>query len=134
MKRKRKYFRIGDLIIYSFFIIFFTGLGLKIMNLSQERASKVEIYVDSELKYVYPLQKEERDIFVDTNIGGVNVKFKDNMVRVTSSNSPLKLNVKQGWIKDPGEVIIGVPDRLLIKIVGDKKDNTDNDDIDFIVR
>ena len=26
------------------------------MNLSQERASKVEIYVDSELKYVYPLQ------------------------------------------------------------------------------
>ncbi|MDY3060192.1 NusG domain II-containing protein [Fusobacterium sp.] len=134
MKRKRKYFKIGDLIIYSFFIIFFTGLGLKIMNLSQERASKVEIYVDSELKYVYPLQKEERDIFVDTNIGGVNVKFKDNMVRVTSSNSPLKLNVKQGWIKDPGEVIIGVPDRLLIKIVGDKKDNTDSDDIDFIVR
>ena len=134
MKRKRKYFKIGDLIIYSFFIIFFTGLGLKIMNLSQERASKVEIYVDSELKYVYPLQKEERDIFVDTNIGGVNVKFKDNMVRVTSSNSPLKLNVKQGWIKDPGEVIIGVPDRLLIKIVGDKKENTDNDDIDFIVR
>ncbi|WP_294708517.1 NusG domain II-containing protein [uncultured Fusobacterium sp.] len=134
MKRKRKYFKIGDLIIYSFFIIFFTGLGLKIMNLSQERASKVEIYVDSELKYVYPLQKEERDIFVDTNIGGVNVKLKDNMVRVTSSNSPLKLNVKQGWIKDPGEVIIGVPDRLLIKIVGDKKDNTDSDDIDFIVR
>ena len=134
MRRKRKYFKIGDLIIYSFFIIFFTGLGLKIMNLSQERASKVEIYVDSELKYVYPLQKEERDIFVDTNIGGVNVKLKDNMVRVTSSNSPLKLNVKQGWIKDPGEVIIGVPDRLLIKIVGDKKDNTDSDDIDFIVR
>lgn len=134
MKRKRKYFKIGDLIIYSFFIIFFTGLGLKIMNLSQERASKVEIYVDSELKYVYPLQKEERDIFVDTNIGGVNVKFKDNMVRVTSSNSPLKLNVKQGWIKDPGEVIIGVPDRLLIKIVGDKEADRDSDDIDFIVR
>ncbi|WP_294065548.1 NusG domain II-containing protein [uncultured Fusobacterium sp.] len=134
MRRKRKYFKIGDLIIYSFFIIFFTGLGLKIMNLSQEKASKVEIYVDSELKYVYPLQKEERDIFVDTNIGGVNVKFKDNMVRVTSSNSPLKLNVKQGWIKDPGEVIIGVPDRLLIKIVGNKGDNTDSDDIDFIVR
>ena len=134
MKRKRKYFKIGDLIIYSFFIIFFTGLGLKIMNLSQERASKVEIYVDSELKYVYPLQKEERDIFVDTNIGGVNVKFKDNMVRVTTSNSPLKLNVKQGWIKDPGEVIIGVPDRLLIKIVGESNKNDKKDDIDFIVR
>ena len=131
MKRKRKYFKIGDLIIYSFFIIFFTGLGLKIMNLSQERASKVEIYVDSELKYVYPLQKEERDIFVDTVLGGVNVKFKDNMVRVTSSNSPKKINVKRGWISSPGEVIIGIPDRLLIKIVGDKKDE---DGLDYIIR
>ncbi|MDO4589545.1 MAG: NusG domain II-containing protein, partial [Fusobacterium sp.] len=65
---------------------------------------------------------------------GVNVKFKDNMVRVTTSNSPLKLNVKQGWIKDPGEVIIGVPDRLLIKIVGESNKNDKKDDIDFIVR
>lgn len=134
MKRKRRYFKIGDLVVYSFFVIFFVGLGSKIINLSQEKASKVEIYVDSKLKYVYPLQKEERDIFVDTNLGGVNVKFKDNMVRVTTSNSPLKLNVKQGWIKDPGEVIIGVPDRLLIKIVGESNKNDKKDDIDFIVR
>ena len=80
------------------------------------------------------MQEEERDIFVDTNIGGVNVKFKDNMVRVTTSNSPLKLNVKQGWIKNPGEVIIGVPDRLLIKIVGDSKNNNNDNDLDFIIR
>ena len=94
----------------------------------------MEIYVDGNLQYVYPLQEEERDIFVDTNIGGVNVKFKDNMVRVTTSNSPLKLNVKQGWIKNPGEVIIGVPDRLLIKIVGDSKNNNNDNDLDFIIR
>ncbi len=80
------------------------------------------------------LQKEERDIFVDTNLGGVNVKFKDDMVRVTTSNSPLKLNVKQGWIKDPGEVIIGVPDRLLIKIVGDSKNNDTGEELDFVIR
>lgn len=121
MKRKARYFKIGDLIIYSFLLFFFITLGINITKSSQEKASKVEIYVDGNLQYVYPLQEEERDIFVDTNIGGVNVKFKDNMVRVTTSNSPLKLNVKQGWIKNPGEVIIGVPDRLLIKIVGDSK-------------
>lgn len=133
MKRKRTYFKIGDLIVYSFLLLFFAGLGIKITTLSQERASKVEIYVDGTLQYVYPLQEEERDVFVDTNLGGVNVKFKDNMVRVTTSNSPLKLNVKQGWIKDPGEVIIGVPDRLLIKIVGDSGESND-EDLDFIIR
>lgn len=134
MKRKAKYFKIGDLVIYSFLLFFFAALGMNITSLSQEKASKVEIYVDGKLQYVYSLQKEERDIFVDTNLGGVNVKFKDDMVRVTTSNSPLKLNVKQGWIKDPGEVIIGVPDRLLIKIVGDSKNNDTGEELDFVIR
>ncbi|MGL5521409.1 MAG: NusG domain II-containing protein, partial [Cetobacterium sp.] len=48
------------------------------------------------------------------------------------SNSPLKLNVKQGWIGQPGEVIIGVPDRLIIKVVG--KTNERSDDVDFIIK
>ena len=101
------------------------------MELGEEKPSKVEIYVDGNLKYVYPLQKEQRDIFVDTVLGGVNVQLKDNMVRVTSSNSPKKINVKRGWISSPGEVIIGIPDRLLIKIVGDKENE---DGLDYIIR
>lgn len=129
--RGRRYFRVGDLVVYLFFIIFFYTLGTKVLELGEEKPSKVEIYVDGTLKYIYPLQKEERDIFVDTVLGGVNVKFKDNMVRVTSSNSPRKINVKRGWISSPGEVIIGIPDRLLIKIVGDKKDE---DGLDYIIR
>ena len=129
--RGRRYFRVGDLVVYLFFIIFFYILGTKVLELGEEKPSKVEIYVDGTLKYIYPLQKEERDIFVDTVLGGVNVKFKDNMVSVTSSNSPKKINVKRGWISSPGEVIIGIPDRLLIKIVGDKKDE---DGLDYIIR
>ena len=129
--RGRRYFRVGDLVVYLFFIIFFYTLGTKVLELGEEKPSKVEIYVDGTLKYIYPLQKEERDICVDTVLGGVNVKFKDNMVRVTSSNSPKKINVKRGWISSPGEVIIGIPDRLLIKIVGDKKDE---DGLDYIIR
>ena len=125
--RGRRYFRVGDLVVY----LFFYTLGTKVLELGEEKPSKVEIYVDGTLKYIYPLQKEERDIFVDTVLGGVNVKFKDNMVRVTSSNSPKKINVKRGWISSPGEVIIGIPDRLLIKIVGDKKDE---DGLDYIIR
>ena len=109
--RGRRYFRVGDLVVYLFFIIFFYTLGTKVLELGEEKPSKVEIYVDGTLKYIYPLQKEERDIFVDTVLGGVNVK--------------------RGWISSPGEVIIGIPDRLLIKIVGDKKDE---DGLDYIIR
>ena len=71
--------------------------------------------------------------FVDTSIGGVNVEIRDKKIRVTSSNSPLKLCVKQGWIGSVGESIIGVPDRLLIQIVGEVAEE-DEDYVDGVVR
>ena len=129
--KKTKYFKIGDLVIYIFLIIFFSVLIFKIGSFKDIKGAKAEIWVDGELKYVYPLQEEEKNIFVETNLGGCNVQFKDNMVRVTTSNSPLKIAVKQGFIKSPGEVIIGIPDRLVIKVVGDSKNDSD---IDFVAR
>ena len=129
--KKTKYFKIGDLVIYIFLVIFFSTLILKISGFKDIKGAKAEIWVDGELKYVYPLQEEEKNIFVETNLGGCNVQFKDNMVRVTTSNSPLKIAVKQGFIKSPGEVIIGIPDRLVIKVVGDSEDDSD---IDFVAR
>ena len=116
--KKNKYFKIGDLIIYIFLLTFFSILILKIGNFKDVKGSKAEIWVDGELKYVYPLQKE------------CNIQFKDYMVRVTTSNSPLKIAVKQGFIKSPGEVLIGIPDRLVVKVVGEQDENG----LDFVAR
>lgn len=132
-RHKEKYFKIGDILIYSFFISVFSFLVIIFLSLKDIRASQAEIYVDGKLKYTYPLVDKEKNVFIETNLGGVNVRFKDKKVRVTSSNSPLKINVKRGWIANPGEMIIGIPDRMIVKIVGDKKDETD-EDIDFIIR
>ena len=129
--KKTKYFKIGDLVIYIFLIIFFSVLIFKIGSFKDIKGAKAEIWVDGELKYVYPLQEEEKNIYVETNLGGCNVQFKDNMVRVTTSNSPLKIAVKQGFIKSPGEVIIGIPDRLVVKVIGDSENDSD---IDFVAR
>ena len=129
--KKTKYFKIGDLVIYIFLIIFFSVLIFKIGSFKDIKGAKAEIWVDGELKYVYPLQEEEKNVFVETNLGGCNVQFKDNMVRVTTSNSPLKIAVKQGFIKSPGEVIIGIPDRLVVKVIGDSENDSD---IDFVAR
>ena len=120
--KKTKYFKIGDLVIYIFLLIFFSILIFKIGSFKDVKGAKAEIWVDGELKYVYPLQEEEKNIFVDTNLGGCNVQFKDNMVRVTT---------KIFFIKSPGEVIIGIPDRLVIKVVGDSENDSD---VDFIAR
>ena len=129
--KKTRYFKIGDLVIYIFLMIFFSILIFKIGSFKDVKGAEAEIWGDGELKYVYSLQKEEKNVFVETNLGGCNIQFKDNMVRVTTSNSPLKIAVKQGFIKSPGEVIIGIPDRLVIKVVGDSEDDSD---IDFVAR
>ncbi|MFK4784488.1 NusG domain II-containing protein [Fusobacterium sp. MFO224] len=125
MKRKPCYFKKFDLIIYSFIaFIFFIGINYA-LSLKVEKGNKVEIYVNNQLKYVYPLQKDKKDYFVDTDLGGVNVEFIDMKVRVTSSNSPLKICVKQGLISKSGQTIIGIPDKLLIKITGESEEELD---------
>lgn len=131
MKRKPCYFKKGDLIIYLFLAIFFFFSLSYALNLKDERGNKIEIYVDNKLKYVYSLQEAKKEYFVDTNLGGVNVEIKDMKVRVTSSNSPLKICVKQGWISNVNDVIIGIPDRLLIKITGN---NNEDEELDSILR
>lgn len=132
MKKRKKYFRKGDILIYALLTGIFSILGLQITKFKTSDAASAEVYVNNQLKYVYPLQDDEKEIFVPTDIGGVNVKIKDKKIRVTTSNSPLKLNVKQGWIGQPGEVIIGVPDKLIVKVVG--KTNERTDDVDFIIK
>ena len=133
MQRRTEYFKRGDIVIYLLLVFLFFQLALNILQFPEVKAEKAEIDVDGRLEYVYPLQEEQKLFFVNTPIGGVNVEIKDKKIRVTTSNSPLKLCVKQGWIDGVGESIIGVPDRLLIQIVGEISED-DEDYVDGVVR
>lgn len=123
--KKGRFFRKGDLLIYLFLITFFLGLGYRGYNMAEIKGSKAEIYVDGKLKYIQKLQDEEKNIFVETELGGIDVQLKERKVRVTSSNSPKKLIVKQGWISRPGEVLIGIPDKVIVKIIGEGEEELD---------
>lgn len=124
-KAKGRFFRRGDLIVYTFLLIFFIGLGYRGLTMENVKGSKVEVYVDGKLRYVQNLQEEEKNIHVETEIGGIDVQFREKKVRVTSSNSPKKLIVKQGWIGSPGQLLIGIPDKVIIKVIGESEDELD---------
>ena len=109
MQRRTEYFKRGDIVIYLLLVFLFFQLALNILQFPEVKAEKAEIYVDGRLEYVYPLQEEQKLFFVNTPIGGVNVEIKDKKIRVTTSNSPLKLCVKQGWIDDVGESLVITP-------------------------
>lgn len=97
-----------------------------IFSLKEGKGKKVEVYVNSELKYVQSLQQERKTLFIETDIGGVTLEFQEMKVRAVTSNSPRKIVVKQGWIKNPGDVLIGIPDKIVVKIKGDGEEELDS--------
>ena len=56
-----KKIKIGDYIIFSIFIVFFACFSFYVFNIKEEVPEKVEIYINSELKYVQKLQNEEKN-------------------------------------------------------------------------
>lgn len=50
------------------------------------------------------------------------VEFSDGKVRVKEANCPDKVCVKTGWISKPGEMIVCIPYKVVIKISGEKQD------------
>ncbi len=130
MRRKPCYFKKWDLVIYFFIFSILFSLFYYTQNLNDTKGNKAEVYVDNKLRYVFDLEENKKEYFVDTNLGGVNIEINKMKIRVTTSNSPLKICVKQGWISNSGDTIVGIPDRLLIKVVGD----TDDSEVDTIIK
>ena len=130
MRRKPCYFKKWDLVIYFFIFSILFSLFCYAQNLIDTKGNKAEVYVDNKLRYVFDLEENKKEYFVDTNLGGVNIEINKMKIRVTTSNSPLKICVKQCWISNSGDTIVGIPDRLLIKVVGD----TDDSEVDTIIK
>ena len=114
MRRKPCYFKKWDLVIYFFIFSILFFLFCYIQNCNNTKGNKAEVYVDNKLRYVFDLEENKKEYFVDTNLGGVNIEINEMKIRVTTSNSPLKICVKQGWISNSGDTMVGYY-RLLIK-------------------
>lgn len=68
-----------------------------------------------------------KTIDIETKYGYNKIEFGDEKVRVIDADCPDKLDVKQGWISNPGEVIVCLPNRLVVEIISDNQQNTDYD-------
>ncbi|WP_077366929.1 NusG domain II-containing protein [Anaerosalibacter sp. Marseille-P3206] len=69
-----------------------------------------------------------KKIPIKTEFGYNLIEIGDGKVRIIESDCPDKLGVKQGYISNPGEVIVCLPNRLVIEIKGDSID----EDLDYI--
>ena len=87
---------------------------------------KALVYYDNNLIKTIDLNVDET---VNYEVDGYNGKLKlvvqNGKIKVEEENSPLHLCSKQGFIDKTYESIICLPNKIVIKIVSDNKENYD---------
>ncbi len=94
----------------------------------QEGTKKALVYYGDDLILTIDLSlNEEKTYLVDGYNGKVTIKTKEGKIKVDEEKSPLHLCSKQGYIKEAYEMIVCLPNKIIIRI-----ENTS--DIDAVVR
>lgn len=105
-----------DLLLLSliFSIIIFFYLFSRLQTV---RGDTVIIQVDGKIFSRFSLS-ENRTVKVPGPLGISIVEIKNDKVRMFSSPCPDKLCVREGYISKPGQMIVCVPNRVILKIEG----------------
>lgn len=127
--------KIGDVFVYIFIVLLvgLSFLGLKVMSKNQDEAI-VQVELDGSLVESVKLPGEEtqgltREIRVEAGQGGYNIiKISSRGVEITEADCPDKLCVKSPKITSPGQSIVCIPHKLIVRIVGRRPRGQDVDD------
>lgn len=107
-----KIFKIGDLIVLAVFII---AAALAIYFMTKPTGSEVYIYKDGKLLEAVSLSVE-KTVKIDEHI---TVKISGGAAFVLKSDCKGQDCVKAGKISKVGEMIVCLPNKVVIKIIGD---------------
>ncbi|HHW70372.1 MAG TPA: NusG domain II-containing protein [Clostridiales bacterium] len=129
-----KNLKIGDIFIYILLVVFAAigFIGMKSMVGVEGKSRVVLVLLDGqeveEIRISPDMEKKE--IRIDTGNGTYNIVSIDgDGVRVVEASCSDKLCIKQGNIDSPGQSIVCLPNKLVIKIIGDN--NSPIDDITY---
>ena len=95
--------------------------------MGNEEGTLAVIYKDGKIEASLPLY-EDAEITV-TNYYTNKIIVKDGKVSILTSDCPGADCVHSGWIKESGRSIVCLPNRVEIRIEGER-----NSEVDFIVR
>ena len=96
--------------IFSFSLWFKSGSGQKVI-----------IMVDGKKIRQISLKNKKKEIVMQGLKGPFVFELKDGKVRMKDSACPNKLCVKMGWISQEGQMICCIPNRVVLKIIGEKE-------------
>lgn len=114
----------SDLKLLLFSIVIIITFSLVIKLTSKEGNIAKVYYEDKEVLKIN--LSTDNTYTVDGFNGEIKIIVKDNKIKVDSENSPLHICSKQGYISSSNEVIVCLPNKIVIKI-------EDEDELDGVV-
>jgi hypothetical protein len=123
MKRLLSLLTFGDKLLIALLVLcsvasFFFLVGTSSVGVS------VQIQSGSGESFIYPLD-QDRELFITGPLGQTEVVIRNRRVRITSSPCPNKLCIHMGAIRRSGEMIVCVPNRISVRVVGEEKYGVD---------
>ncbi len=126
--------KIGDKLVLGLLLIGFAASGLYITWLNNSQGDQLIATVQSDGTVVREIDlgsvAEPYQFRVENGRGGYNiVAVERGRIRVSEADCPEQVDVRQGWISQPHQTIVCLPNRLVIRLSAKGPS-----DVDFIVR
>ena len=118
MEKYRKK-RIHDIVLgLALLIVAMTLFVVDITKASNDDGNKtVVISIDGEKKSEYPLKEDGVYLLEGSHLGTNKLVIKDGKAYIEEASCPDKQCMKQGKISKAGEMLVCLPNRVVIKIV-----------------
>lgn len=115
--------RLDKLIIASIVVVALIIYGLFAFSVSGETSELVSVFVDGREYATYNLKEiaESKTVEIKTDNGYNILELNPNGARMLDSSCPDKTDIKMGEITKPGQIILCVPNRVAVKIIGKGK-------------
>jgi len=116
MAKLKNILKIGDLILIGLLslVIIVSFLTLHLLRINGEFVS---IYVEGNQIYRLSL-KEDTEIKVNGIMGVTRIRVQKGSVTIVEAPCPNKICKKMGKISRSGEILVCVPNRLVLRITG----------------
>jgi len=98
------------ILFFSAGVILYTRLGL---NRESPELLEASVYQEGKLLKNLRLDKDQEISLLN---GQMLIEIKEGRIRVKESDCPRKICVNTGWIKTPGQIIVCVPNKVLVEI------------------